>query len=113
MFGSRDRMRVPEPRRKRGKFMRAMLWLSLLLLIAAGAAFYGKQQYEAEGPLATEQVFTVERGMNARAVAKMLAAQGITELVGRPETAAALCQGTAQHRLAGTELPLHQQGVAK
>ena len=77
MFGSRDRMRVPEPRRKRGKFMRAMLWLSLLLLIAAGAAFYGKQQYEAEGPLATEQVFTVERGMNARAVAKMLAAQGI------------------------------------
>ena len=77
LFSAKDHMRVPEPRRKGGKFLRAVLWLSLLLLIAAGGAFYGKLQYEAEGPLAAEQPFTVERGMNARAVAKKLEEQGI------------------------------------
>ena len=77
MFSAKDHMRVPEPRRKGGKFLRAVLWLSLLLLIAAGGAFYGKLQYEAEGPLAADQPFTVERGMNARAVAKKLEEQGI------------------------------------
>jgi UPF0755 protein len=77
LFSAKDHMRVPEPRRKGGKFLRAVLWLSLLLLMAAGGAFYGKLQYEAEGPLAADQPFTVERGMNARAVAKKLEEQGI------------------------------------
>lgn len=70
-------MRVPEPRRKRGRFLHGLLWLSLLLLLAGGAVFYGKQQYETQGPLTADQPFTVERGMNARAVAKRLEEQGI------------------------------------
>jgi UPF0755 protein len=77
LFISRDQMRVPEPRRKGGGFMRAVLWLCLLLLLAAGGAFFGKAQYEAEGPLDADQAFTIERGMNARAVAKELEGLGI------------------------------------
>ena len=71
-----QRKRVPGPR-KGGWFLRLFLWLTLFVLIGAGAAFFGKVQYEAEGPLAAEKTITVDRGMNARDVGERLEQQGI------------------------------------
>lgn len=75
-FNRNDRIRVPGPR-KGGGFVRFTLWFSLFLIVAAGAAFFGKVQYEAEGPLAAERTFVVDRGMSARDVGDRLEHEGI------------------------------------
>ena len=58
----------------------ALFTLLVLVVIAGGAAlFFGKQRYEAPGPLAQDKVVNIPRGLGSRAIAEVLVRKGVID----------------------------------
>ena len=58
----------------------AFFTLLVLLVIGLGAAlFFGKQRYDAPGPLAQDKVVNIPRGLGSRAIAELLQRQGVID----------------------------------
>ena len=79
--------RVPLPKR-RSKRVRHPLVIAgnavftalVLIVIATGAAlFFGKQRFEAPGPLAEDKVIDVPRGLGIRGIADLLEKEGVID----------------------------------
>ncbi len=77
--------RVPQPNRRSHRVRHpaviagnALFTLLILLVIAVGAAlFFGKQRYDAPGPLKEDKIVNVPRGLGSRAIAELLQSEGV------------------------------------
>jgi UPF0755 protein len=77
--------RVPPPKRRSAKVRHpaviagnAFFTLLVLLFVSVGAALYfGKQHYEAPGPLAQDKIVNIPRGLGSRAIADLLQREGV------------------------------------
>ncbi|HZD91787.1 MAG TPA: endolytic transglycosylase MltG [Pseudolabrys sp.] len=77
--------RVPQPSRRSLRVRHpaviagnAFFTLLVLLAIAAGTALYfGKQRYDAPGPLKQDKVVNIPRGLGSRQIAELLEHQGV------------------------------------
>ncbi len=79
--------RVPPPARRSAKVRHpaviagnAFFMLLVLLVIGLGATlFFGKQRYDAPGPLAQDKVVDIPRGLGSRQIAELLERQGVID----------------------------------
>jgi UPF0755 protein len=79
--------RVPEPRRPSARARHpivvagsALFTLILLAAIAAGVALtFGKQRFEAAGPLAQDKMVNIPRGAGVREIADLLQREGVID----------------------------------
>jgi UPF0755 protein len=77
--------RVPLPARRSAKVRHpaviagnAFFMLLVLVAIAAGAGLYfGKQRYDAPGPLQEDKIVNIARGLGSRAIAERLQSEGV------------------------------------
>ncbi len=77
--------RVPQPSRRSQRVRHpaviagnALFTLLILLVIAVGAAlFFGKQRYDAPGPLKDDKIVNIPRGLGSRAIADLLQREGV------------------------------------
>src|SRR5215212_4969200 len=78
---------VPEPKRPSRRARHplviagnAILTIILVIGLAAGAIYsFGKQRLEASGPLETEKVVNIPRGLGLRDIADLLARENVIE----------------------------------
>ena len=79
--------RVPLPARRSAKARHpvviagnAFFMLLVLLAVAAGAGLYfGKQHYDAPGPLQQDKIVNIARGLGSRAIAERLQSEGVID----------------------------------
>ncbi len=79
--------RVPLPARRSAKARHpvviagnALFMLLVLLAVAAGAGLYfGKQHFDAPGPLQQDKVVNIPRGLGSRAIAERLQSEGVID----------------------------------
>ncbi len=75
---------MPQPSRRSAKVRHpaviagnAFFTLLVLLVIGIGAVlFFGKQRYDAPGPLAQDKVVNIPRGLGSRQIGELLRASG-------------------------------------
>ena len=79
--------RVPQPSRRSAKARHpaviagnAFFTLLVLLVVSLGAALYfGKQHYDAPGPLVQEKTVNIPRGLGSRQIADLLQREGVID----------------------------------
>ncbi|HEY4140440.1 MAG TPA: endolytic transglycosylase MltG [Pseudolabrys sp.] len=79
--------RVPPPSRRSKRVRHPLVvfgnavftFLVLITLVIGGAAFFGKQRFDAPGPLAQDKVVNIPRGLGKKDVADLLVREGVID----------------------------------
>src|SRR5262249_25303067 len=79
--------RVPQPMRRSRRARHPLVvagnalftLLVILAVVAGGALVFGKQRFEAAGPLANDKVVTIPKGLGIRDISELLVQEGVIE----------------------------------